>query len=94
MILKAAGTLILLIPSAFREIFKERPLAGTWQEVWLRVSLLKVRNLTYASRSSICFDYTQTCEEGRSTIVGAALFKGCPAASYSPTRSPAQYHRR
>jgi hypothetical protein len=37
---------------------------------------------------------TQTSEEGRSTISGATLFKVCPAASYSPTRSPAQYHRR
>ena len=37
---------------------------------------------------------TQTSEEGRSTISGATLFKTCPAASYSPTRSPAQYHRR
>ncbi len=35
---------------------------------------------------------TQTSEEGRSTISGATLFKTCPAASYSPTRSPAQYH--
>jgi hypothetical protein len=40
------------------------------------------------------FNTTQTSEEGRSTISGATLFKTCPAASYSPTRSPAQYHRR
>ena len=33
------------------------------------------------------------CEEGR-TPAGAALFERCPAASYSPTQSPAQYHRR
>jgi hypothetical protein len=36
----------------------------------------------------------QTSEEGRSTSSGATLFKACPAATYSPTRSPAQYHRR
>jgi len=23
-----------------------------------------------------------------------AVFKECPAATYSPTRSPSQYHRR
>ena len=27
-------------------------------------------------------------------VVGAASAGRCPAASYSPTRSPAQYHRR
>ncbi len=44
--------------------------------------------------STSSFNTTQTSEEGRSTISGATLFKTCPAASYSPTRSPAQYHRR
>ena len=44
--------------------------------------------------STSSFNTTQTSEEGRSTLSGATLFKTCPAASYSPTRSPAQYHRR
>jgi hypothetical protein len=37
--------------------------------------------------------YTQKCV-GAAPSTGAAPTKVCPAASYSPTRSPAQYHRR
>ena len=32
--------------------------------------------------------------QGRPGDTGTALTKECPAASYSPTQSPAQYHRR
>jgi len=40
------------------------------------------------------FHTTQASEEGRSTVSGSDPLQACPAASYSPTRSPAQYHRR
>ena len=33
-------------------------------------------------------------QQPRPLVGVAAAVKGCPAATYSPTRSPSQYHRR
>ena len=38
--------------------------------------------------------YPDIAKRAARPLGGAALFVACPAASYSPTRSPSQYHRR
>jgi hypothetical protein len=80
------GYILLNLPRSARRAASPDPrrlLHGPW------VSRIPQSRLPTSS-----FNTTQTSEEGRSTVSGSDPLQACPAASYSPTRSPAQYHRR